>query len=330
MRYVRSSSILVAIFALAGTQALDARTEFPVVGSSGSSFTDECPAGQYLVGLNARQSTYVDQVQIICATIGADGAFGPELYYGPERGGRTGTPLESACNRGVVVAAELTMAASNRQMFNVELRCRYTRNSQSQKLSFTSGGGGGKSVGTQYRQECPDGEVATGIKGRGDDYVAALGLICEASTISFGSAPPPPPPSPPQQAQTPPERETPGSGNGSATGKIGQFDLPFESESSLGGKFDLKFQVAGMYRNPSRFHVTGTITNTDIGPEYNGTFDGTMPLNDTRTVTLNYEQPGAHAKGTVVFHFSADGETFTGDGMHMGATPFKWTGRRKR
>jgi hypothetical protein len=46
-------------------------------------------------------------------------------------------------------------------------------------------------------------------------------------------------------------------------------------------------------------------------------------------VSLTYFQPGVIARGTVVFTVSDDGETFTGDGMHHGTTPFKWTGRRK-
>ncbi len=112
------------------------------------------------------------------------------------------------------------------------------------------------------------------------------------------------------------------------TSKPGPFDLPYESESSLGGKFDIKLQVVGAYRNPTRFHVTGTLKNTDIGRQYDGSFEGTMPMSG-RVVTLTYNQPRANAHGTVVFTFSEDGETFTGDGMHMGTTPFKWTGRRK-
>lgn len=316
MRYVRSGSIFAALFALAGAQALSARTELPINGSSGAAFKDECPAGQVLVGLNARRSEHVDQVQIICATIEGN-KFGPELHYGPERGGRTGTPLESACQRGTIFEAELAMSSSNRQVANVQLGCRSLLNGSTDKLSFSREqmSGAGRGLGMQYLQKCPEGEVAVGIRGRADDYVAALGFICDVQPTAAAGV---------------------GGGGGKATlGEQGEalnkglFGATFETESSLGGKFDIKLEIDYLDDKAKRYVVRGTLKNTDIGPQYNGTFTGTMSPNQVGIVQLDYFQPGSGQGGSVVFTFSADGQTVTGDGIHNRNLPFKWNGTRK-
>lgn len=317
MRHSMKFASAALLVALAAAKPALSRTELSVVGSSGTAFKDECPAGQYLVGLNARRSEYVDQVQIICAAIGAGGKFGEELYYGPERGGRTGTPLESACRGGTIIEAELAMSPSNRQISNVQLKCRSLLNGSTNTLSFSRnlGGGAMRGIGMQYLQECPDGEVATGIRGRADDYVGALGFICDTFVLS-GTA----------------------GGGGGAAASLGEqgdalnrtlFADWFETESSLGGKFDIKLEITDVDEKSQRYIVGGTLRNTDIGPQYNGTFRGTMSPNQIGIVQLTYGQPAAAAKGSVVFTFSPDGETVTGDGIHEGHLPFKWNGRRK-
>src|SRR5258708_3411960 len=68
---------------------------FPPYGDRGdASFSDTCPAGQYLVGLRGRSGAWIDQIAISCRSL--TGNLGGE-HYGPARGGNGGGPSEGYC-----------------------------------------------------------------------------------------------------------------------------------------------------------------------------------------------------------------------------------------
>ncbi len=336
---------LVAATVLGTPTGLYAETRFPGTGAHGDAGTDlKCPPGMFVIGLSGQTGGWIDNIRIRCGRLTAEGRAGAD-WISPPIGGTGGSYNNTQCPSGMAVnAVDIMLTDDDRQVLSITPTCYGVFNGSTGyprgDRGFVAFGGVGQEADSGIliedrpakfptSQACPGGELATGFSLRYGKHVNAAGLICNKivtaePTPVAAPAPPPPPPKP--------AKEVAGNarGPGSPTSiSVGLFDLPYTSESSLGGKFDLKFQVVGAYTKPMRQHVTGILVNTDIGPQYNGTFDGTRPMSDPNTVTLTYDQPKANAHGTVVFHFSEDGETFVGDGMHMGTTPFKWTGRRK-
>jgi hypothetical protein len=148
---------------------------FPPYGDRGdASFSDTCPAGQYLVGLRGRSGAWIDQIAISCRSL--TGNVGSE-HYGPARGGNGGGPSEGYCPAGQVINyMAFGLTAGDRQVNHFFFEC----------ISVTNGSKGhsmriGPAVSTNkvpQRQPCPAGEAATGIAGRYGKHVNAVGLIC--------------------------------------------------------------------------------------------------------------------------------------------------------
>lgn len=324
MRYCRLGSIVLAAMALASVQTAEARTVVAGKGSRGDFFVmDECGPGFVMAGVEARAGDWLNAVRVLCLMVQPDGKGGGRTFRMDLRGPDIGMPVEQSCPLGAMPTGAKAMYTDEkfRMVYSITLTCSPSGQAQVAGARYPEDDG----YVLDHWMSCQSGEFMTGLAINGGRHINNIGIICDRLEPHPSTRPAAPP--------EPPKRLISSKGKAAGTApsnRVGQFDLPFESESNLGGKFDLTFKVVGMYKNPSRFHVTGTITNTDIGPQYNGTFDGTMPMSDTRTVTLTYTQPAANAQGTVVFRFSEDGETFTGEGMHMGHTPFQWTGRRKR
>ena len=97
-----SLAILVAAaLGFCAQTAAAAETVFPAVGDVGDHSTElRCPPGQYVVGINGRWGLWIDQIQIVCATVHPvstenDTTFymanGPS-YTSPALGGPGGGP----------------------------------------------------------------------------------------------------------------------------------------------------------------------------------------------------------------------------------------------
>lgn len=164
---------------------LSANTIFPAIGGSGDlQVADRCPAGMWLVGLKGRGGLWIDQVQIACSRLSADGMTAQgALWYGPARGGNGGAPQEYRCP--VSAAAYMvttTMTPGNRQVKFVEVRCWHLKENRLYGNFWFNGGpasaGGGTSAKEPPSMICPPGELANGFAINFGVHVNALGLLC--------------------------------------------------------------------------------------------------------------------------------------------------------
>jgi hypothetical protein len=168
----------VALTILVSTSRVSADTMFPAVGGRGdASFNDRCPAHQNLIGLAGRAGTYIDQVQIICAPMLANGTHGTK-YLGPSHGGSGGTPLEFSCaGDSVVSGATLAMTKNDGHVAWIVLNCVSMRSGSQNVVVF-----GTKAYTPDWKayteQLCQAGELANGFNGRSGRDVNALGLDC--------------------------------------------------------------------------------------------------------------------------------------------------------
>jgi hypothetical protein len=171
------ASPLLALALVAGVgPTLASAKSFPPYGARGdASFSDTCPAGEYLVGLRARSGAWIDQIQISCRSL--TGNLGGAPYYGPARGGNGGGPSEGHCPGGYVINyMGFALTAGDRQVQNFFFEC-VSATDGSKHPGFRIGGNATTNKAPQ-RQPCPAGEAATGIAGRYGQHVNAVGLIC--------------------------------------------------------------------------------------------------------------------------------------------------------
>jgi hypothetical protein len=168
----------VALTILVSTSHVSADTMFPAAGDRGdASFNDRCPAHQYLIGLAGRAGTYIDQVQIICAPVLANGTHGTK-YLGPLHGGGGGTPLEFSCTGDSVVSGvELAMTKNHGHVAWTVLNCVSMQSGSESKVVFST-----NSYVPNFEayvdQVCQAGELANGFSGNYGRDVNALGLDC--------------------------------------------------------------------------------------------------------------------------------------------------------
>ena len=193
------SGPIIAILALVflGPGSVTAKEFAPEGGSGGTPFRDLCPAGQYLVGTNARTGAVVDQISITCAPVKPDGTVGA-LFHGPTRGGPGGgTPKEpgnknkerrTTCADNEIVTAMglLPGEQQSRQVVRLIIfNCVSTTGTARHNLDI-----GDAPLFPTINQACPDGEAAMGLQGRAGAHVDALGLICGPFTkIVAGTIP---------------------------------------------------------------------------------------------------------------------------------------------
>jgi hypothetical protein len=183
----------VALTILVSTSRVSADTMFPAVGDRGdASFNDRCPAHQYLIGLAGRAGTYIDEVQIICAPMLANGTHGPK-YVGPLRGGSGGNPLEFSCaGDSVVSGVTLAMTKNVGHVAWIVLTCVSMQSGTQSKIVFGTMAYTPK-FDAYTDQLCQAGELANGFNGHFGRDVNALGLDCaDRSELAVQNAQPPP------------------------------------------------------------------------------------------------------------------------------------------
>ena len=171
----------VALTIFVSTSRICADTMFPAVGDRGdASFNDRCPANQYLIGLAGRAGTYIDQIQIICAPMSANGTHGPK-YLGPFRGGSGGTPLEFSCpGDSVVSGVHLSFTKGYNHVSAVDLNCVSMGSGSKNTVIFQSSPDrvDYADIIDNADQLCQAGELANGFNGHYGSDVNALGLDC--------------------------------------------------------------------------------------------------------------------------------------------------------
>ena len=169
----------------------------PLYGAGGGSlFSDVCPLGQVIVGINVRSETHLDQFQAVCGTTGLvedDSAEPYEYSLGISagtslavHGGTGGDAATYLCPANQMVSG--IFGASGMEVDRFGVRCASIRAAgtvgsfstvRTDGASSSSYGGPG---GTSFDYSCPDGAVMTGVYGRSDTAINAIGGYCSNVT----------------------------------------------------------------------------------------------------------------------------------------------------
>lgn len=197
--------LVLALLALFGSSMPgSARSAFGVYGGKGDAeVPDECPAGSYFTGIVGNTGAWIDQISVICSKAPGDGSVsgGKSL---PSRGGAGGGFKSVLCGKNEIIDAIDAQRTPGYQILAVSFWCRNVQTQQRRPLFF---GGNGTFAKWGPTQQCPAGELATGMTIRFGKHVNAVGLICNTYTAKAAPPPPPPPPvvtPPPPPVVTPP------------------------------------------------------------------------------------------------------------------------------
>jgi pimeloyl-ACP methyl ester carboxylesterase len=176
------------------TASVSARTEFDVYGARGDAgHTDQCPAGQYMMGVEARTGAWFDQIAVVCGALQGDGALVRAKTL-DRRGGGGGAPAESICGTNEAVSQLRSWRTDAYQIRSIELTCQNVKTGSTHVLSLR---------GTQTSPDahspphtCKLPERGTGLVIRHGKHVNGLALVCDTRlapaapsySISPGSA----------------------------------------------------------------------------------------------------------------------------------------------
>jgi hypothetical protein len=165
------SLLVCAIFA----PIASARTAFPVYGANGDrSNIDECPAGQYFVGVVGNVGAWIDQITVYCAPRNPDGSIGRAKSVA-SRGGSGGGYTKQMCDKDEVITRIHVSRTGDYQTRGLDFTCKNVRTNATHVLYF---GGNSRTDGDGREMACGPTEAATGMEIRWGKYVNGLGLIC--------------------------------------------------------------------------------------------------------------------------------------------------------
>jgi hypothetical protein len=132
----------------------------------------------YLVGFAFRMGEWMDQIQPICAPLESAVQFGGKRHLNP-RGGNGGEPSEHYCSDDEVITAIQSFV---RYPLKVVHGLNFVCSSIKTWATHTIGVGinwvASDTIPDHYN-ECPRGEVASGIQVSYGKYVNAIGFICD-------------------------------------------------------------------------------------------------------------------------------------------------------
>lgn len=216
---------------------LERATDMPTFGGPGGyPFRTECPKGSYLIGFEGRAGQWFDRLNTLCAPwVHKANVFGPATVgpsIGDSRGGRTvfgncnGSGLKNAAIRAWTIQ---TLSSANRFISKLDIFC-VSVGPPGPPRAFSLGTPTRDSSAfvSNTEQNCPAGEIATGIHGRAGLFVDAIGLVyapfppkaplpfeTNVNSNAKASSPPPssslapPPPSTPSQIRRSPSMVMP-------------------------------------------------------------------------------------------------------------------------
>lgn len=173
----------------------------PMGGPGGGPFEAACPAGLFLWGLELRTGDDVDAARPVCARPVREDAVTGDVAIEPWHGGGGGGIRRLTCPLSRPVVLGLGVVAEGQETFiinSVRLYCgTLTDRPQAQGAQasavfdgppYRPSSGWGLTQFTQEpvasAQRCPDGLVASGIRGRSGVWLDALGLICDTPPFS--------------------------------------------------------------------------------------------------------------------------------------------------
>jgi hypothetical protein len=130
---------------------------------------------------------------IICARLISAVQFGERRELKRRGGGGGTSEVERYCYEDEVISAIQSRTLSGKEVVYLNFDCSSMKTWAAHTISVGPGGGY-----NEERQQCPYGEVASGIQVRWGRYVNAIGLICDPFKVPVATQAPPPKQSPPQ------------------------------------------------------------------------------------------------------------------------------------
>ena len=175
MRVILKAALVCAGLALAAPPA--SARDFDVYGTNdGQRARDECPPGEYFVGVVGSAGLWLDQITVACAKPKSDQTFsGPKTL--PSRGGGGGKFKQVYCPADAAVTSISIKRSPDYKIVGVDLTCKSVKTWQPKDISFKGTKGSFQESG---EHNCLAGELATGLTIRFGEYVNGLGLICGA------------------------------------------------------------------------------------------------------------------------------------------------------
>jgi hypothetical protein len=310
----------------------EARRVWPGHGAGGGKLsTVECPEGKAMVGVAGARGSFIDRLQIVCATLYEDGTYGPPEPYGDPVGGAGGkTTMLGSCPRNAklfdmgIYVDTLDM----RWLSLVDFHCREPGGAMTYhapQTKFQSAAEAVRYYGASdtriTRQSCPQ-EHFVGLKIYFKEYVKAVGVVCDSVEATPVAAPKPLKSTGKARPSTPsgPPVVMPSMMRGAwntKTGTEGYFTVILVPAHD---------GVGPLAREP--IPVTGQFINQQGAHDYDGTLQGVIrPF--TRTLEYSYVQKNG-AAGIGVFTLSDDGSQLTGSGKASDGTSFTWNGTRAK
>lgn len=149
------------------------------LGTSGKNFSEECTKGLVVTGLIGRGGGSVDQIEMRCSPLYADGALGA-YESGPVHGGGGGGPKAALCTAGVLVGISGDGEGYNKGgVSRLGGQCASVESVANATASVTAvGGDWGYWGGGHFENACDPGYAVTGIAGRADSILRKISFIC--------------------------------------------------------------------------------------------------------------------------------------------------------
>lgn len=183
MHTAAASSIVTMALLLASNAAM--ARDLPLLGGPGGGTTNlRCPAGQHLVGFQARSGLWVDAITIQCSG----------LLQVSERVRHTGISPGGSAGGGGGGLGRVTNCQEGTAVGSIGVNIFSDKTKMVRDISFgcvnrTVSGGGMRTVGNATSgtfpptQSCARGEAAVGVNTRSGTYVDAIGLICDPINV---------------------------------------------------------------------------------------------------------------------------------------------------
>jgi hypothetical protein len=294
----------------------------------------ECPAGEVLKGFVGRKGAAIDQLQILCAPLLADGTTGSTHPAGDAYGGFGGGPFPAnACSPNARIAsAHVVLIPDNTMVAGTRLVCVDRAGNVEGTIRFDAPSvfNDGTTIdntrhGARTDYTCPD-ESFTGVRIRWDSAVRGLGFLCDTRTPLVAAAPAPAPAKPIKTTG----KAKPGSAAASGPPLAPRFSVTGAWKLVANGSehYNLVLNAQGngiiLGRDDQPFAVVGTLASPDGSPDMAGTFSASML--PTRQLQGGYGQKNG-ASAQCLLTYMPDGQTIAGD-CSRGNDSVRWTATR--
>lgn len=323
---------LVLFVALLASQLVSTSTEareWPGHGAGGGRLSKvACPDDKAMVGVTGAAGRFIDRLQIVCATLYADGTYGPPEPYGDPVGGAGGGNLPMVvCPRNAKMF-DMTLALDwddARYFGGLRMNCRPASGAMSSSVFGAISHGVSSLAGSDAKlatQSCPQ-EHFVGLKIYFKEFVKAVGVVCDSVEITPVAAP--------KVLKSTGKAKTPPAPSGPPIAHIAAIRGAWNTKTNSDGYFTVILQpqhdgIGPLTNEP--IPVTGQFINQQGAHDYDGTLQGVIrPY--SRTLEYSYVQKNG-AAGTGVFTLSNDGNSLTGSGKGSDGTAFTWNGTRAK